>query len=221
VTRAVYLLLHPCQSTLPIPTNWATAGQPRQHRQHGQRHPVGADPGAEAGGCPRLGEEEGAWVGAGRSWCFVAASIIVKTAALPCRACLTQLSIVPHRLPLFLLQYGSVAYPKHHTQKDISDIYLFAAVSWSRHGPLSVCWAASASLFARRCALRNPSASHTCLAKNVCPAISMPTQPQPCPRSTASPHTGHARRVCQHRAAGAVWADGHRGGGAWRAHGGH
>lgn len=27
------------------------------------------------------------------------------------------------------LQYGSVAYPKHHTQKDISDIYLFAAVS--------------------------------------------------------------------------------------------
>lgn len=26
-------------------------------------------------------------------------------------------------------QYGSVAYPKHHTQQDISDIYLFAAVS--------------------------------------------------------------------------------------------
>lgn len=27
------------------------------------------------------------------------------------------------------LQYGSVAYPKHHTQMDISDIYLFAFVS--------------------------------------------------------------------------------------------
>lgn len=32
-------------------------------------------------------------------------------------------------LPCPQPQYGSVAYPKHHTQQDISDIYLFAAVS--------------------------------------------------------------------------------------------
>lgn len=43
-------------------------------------------------------------------------------------ACVILTHFLP-ACPLVWLQYGSVAYPKHHTQADISDIYLFSYVS--------------------------------------------------------------------------------------------
>lgn len=59
----------------------------------------------------------------------------------PCPSCPSLAG--PNLAPLPPPQYGSVAYPKHHTQKDISDIYLFAYVSAAQPGTWEPgCWLA-------------------------------------------------------------------------------